>query len=242
MQRDWRLEQTNVPPSGNANSKRPPPRAVAIAISGHRLNQMPESERPRIHSQIAQCFDIVEAAAVEAAGGRPPRFTLVSAIAEGADRYAADLALARGWRLVRPLPFDPERYEEDFADAASKEHYQRLLWASRRVKPVRAEVVAEIGGDAAPYAAVGRALIEQADLLVCVWNGLPPKGPGGTAEVAALMLEKGGLVLWISVGNPSVKLVGPAPLPRAGSFRRKLHEALAQHYQRIARPKEMRVA
>jgi hypothetical protein len=168
---------------------------------------------------------------------------LHSAIAEGADRYAADAALARGWRLVTPLPFSVARYEEDFSDAESKAHYQRLLWASRRVLPVSNELVAKVGGgDAGPYAAVGRALIEKADLLLCVWNGLPPKGPGGTSEVAALMLEKGGLVLWISVGHAGVKLVGPAPLPRAGSFRRKLHEALAERFERVARPAEMRVA
>ena len=168
---------------------------------------------------------------------------LHSAIAEGADRYAADAALARGWRLVAPLPFSAERYEEDFAAAESKEHFQRLLWAARRVSPVDSDQVARLGaGAAAPYAAVGRALIEKADLLVCVWNGLPPKGPGGTSEVAALMLERGGLVLWIQVRQAGVKLVAPAPLPRAGSFRRKLHEALALKYERIARPEEMRVA
>jgi hypothetical protein len=168
---------------------------------------------------------------------------LVSAIAEGADRYAADAALARGWRLVTPLPFSAERYAEDFADQASKEHYERLLWASRRVLPVSQEEVRAAGsGEAAPYAAVGRALIEKADLLLCVWNGLPPKGPGGTSEVAALMLEKGGLVLWIPAQGGATRLVGPAPLPRAGTFRRKLHETLARSFERLPRPMEMRVA
>ncbi len=76
----------------------------------------------------------------------------------GADRYAADAALARGWRLVTPLPFSVERYEEDFPDRESKEHYQRLLWASRRVLPGRRRNWSQrIGGHAAPYAAVGRA-------------------------------------------------------------------------------------
>jgi hypothetical protein len=103
--------------------------------------------------------------------------------------------------------------------------------------------VQALGGDgAAPYAAVGRALIEKADLLLCIWNGLPPKGPGGTSEVAALMLEKGGLVLWIPAEGGDTKLVGPAPLPRAGSFRRKLHEALSRVFPRVLRPPEMRVA
>ncbi|HVZ98752.1 MAG TPA: hypothetical protein VG841_00405 [Caulobacterales bacterium] len=216
-------------------------RTFNVAVTGHRLNQLPESERPRIRGEIERGLDEAEAAARIAAGA-PVRCALYSAIAEGADRYAADAALARGWRLVTPLPFSPERYEEDFPDAESKEHYQRLLWASRRVRPVDPDVVAAIGGDAAPYAAVGRALIEKADLLLCVWNGRPPKGPGGTSEVAALMLEKGGLVLWIAVERTGAKLVGPAPLPRAGSFRRKLHEALALKFERSARPPEMRVA
>ncbi len=217
------------------------PRLVRIAVTGHRLNQLPERQRPRIKAEIEGCLAALEAACARAHGG-PARMTLASAIAEGADRYAADAALARGWRLVTPLPFEPERYEEDFSDEASKAHFQRLLWASRRATPVSAARVEAIGGAAAEYAAVGRALIEQADVLVCVWNGLPPKGPGGTSEVAALMLEKGGLVLWIAIDAAHTKLVGPAPLPRAGSFRRKLHEDLAERFTRIARPPEMRVA
>lgn len=224
------------------SAQRPQPRTLIVAVTGHRLNQLPPAERPRIQAEIARCLEQAEAAAREVNAG-PARCVLHSAIAEGADRYAADAALARGWRLVTPLPFSVERYEEDFPDLESKEHYQRLLWASRRVLPVAEDLVAKVGGGAAaPYAAVGRALIEKADLLLCVWNGLPPKGPGGTSEVAALMLEKGGLVLWISPGAPGVKLVGPAPLPRAGSFRRKLHEALARRFERAARPAEMRVA
>ncbi|MBY0563832.1 MAG: hypothetical protein K2P58_06550 [Hyphomonadaceae bacterium] len=217
-------------------------RPLIVAVTGHRLNQLPEPERPRIQHEIASAIDAAEHAAREATDG-PPRCVLHSAIAEGADRYAADAALARGWRLVTPLPFSVERYEEDFADQESKEHYQRLLWASRRILPVSNELVEKVGGGgAAPYAAVGRALIEKADLLLCVWNGLPPKGPGGTSEVAALMLEKGGLVLWIPAQGGKTVLVGPAPLPRAGTFRRKLHEALARTFGRAARPPEMRVA
>jgi hypothetical protein len=219
----------------------PKSKQLIVAVTGHRLNQLPEAERPRIQAEIARCLDQAADAAREVTGA-PARCVLHSAIAEGADRYAADAALARGWRLYTPLPFSVERYEEDFPDQESKDHYQRLLWASRRVLPVDPEEVERIGGNAAPYAAVGRALIDKADLLLCVWNGLPPKGPGGTSEVAALMLEKGGLVLWISPGAAGVKLVGPVPLPRAGSFRRKLHAALSQRFERSARPPEMRVA
>lgn len=217
------------------------PRNISVAVTGHRLNQLPETERPRIRTEVSRCLAAVEDAAVKILGARA-RFTLLSAIAEGADRYAAEAALARSWRLVTPLPFEPARYEEDFPDEESKAQFQRLLWASHRVTPVSEEAAAAIGGRAAHYAAVGRVLIERAEVLLCIWNGKPPNGPGGTSEVAALMLERGGLVLWISAGGGAVRLVGPAPLPRAGSFRRKLHEALAQSFKRCARPPEMRVA
>ncbi len=217
-------------------------RSLVVAVTGHRLNQLPLGERSRIKADIARALDAC-AEAARAATGEAPRCVLHSAIAEGADRYAADAALARGWRLITPLPFSVVGFSVDKPDRASKEHYQRLLWASRRVLPVPNELVAKVGGGgAAPYAAVGRALIERADVLLCVWNGLPPKGPGGTSEVAALMLEKGGLVIWIPAQGGAAKLVGPAPLPRAGSFRRRLHEALAQSFERVARPPEMRVA
>jgi len=217
-------------------------RALNVAVTGHRLNQLLESERPRIQRDIASALSNAEEAAHEATG-HAAKCVLYSGLAEGADRYAADAALARGWRLVTPLPFSVERYEQDFSDAESKAHYHRLLWASRRVIPVPDELVASVGGgEAAPYAALGHALIDKADLLLCVWNGMPPKGPGGTSEVAALMLEKGGLVLWIPAQGGATSLVGPAPLPRAGTFRRKLHEALAKRFDRKVRPPEMRVA
>ena len=216
-------------------------RTLIVAVTGHRLNQLPEAERPRIQVEIARCLIEAERAA-RLATGAPARCVLHSAIAEGADRYAGGRrALARGWRLTAvavlggaPRRIFPIRTRKSITNAcyglcAGCCRFRMNWWKAG-------------GGGAAPYAAVGRALIEKADLLLCVWNGLPPKGPGGTSEVAALMLEKGGLVLWIPAEGGATKLVAPAPLPRAGSFRRALHEALLARFERIARPPEMRVA
>jgi hypothetical protein len=218
-------------------------RTVIVAVTGHRLNQLPEQERPRIDSEIARALDEVEDASRDVTDG-PVRMTLCSALAEGADRFAAQAALVRGWRLVTPLPFSPERYVLDFENEASVREFHNFLKASRRVSPVPQAAVAALGGgSAAPYAAVGRALIERADVLLTVWNGMPPKGPGGTSEVAALMLEKGGLVLWVPAAEPKpARLVPPAPLPRANTFRRRLYDALTARFERIARPPEMRAA
>jgi hypothetical protein len=89
---------------------------------------------------------------------------------------------------------------------------------------------------AAPYAGVGAMIVAWSDVLVAVWNGLPPKGPGGTAEVAAKMAAQGGPVIWIpsDTGGP-IQLIAPDPdTPMA--------KALARRLPRIAQPDAMRVA
>lgn len=208
-------------------------RTLTVAVTGHLFDQLPPRERPRIKREVALCLAACEAAARKAAGARV-RCVLRSAIAEGADRYAADAALKRRWRLVTVLPFPPQRYLKDFPDAESRAHFQDLLDASTRV--------VQIDRAGKPYAAVGRKLADKADVLVCVWNGRPPKGPGGTSEVAALMLKGGGVVLWISTGKAGVRLVEPDAPARAGSFRRKLRDLLARRFACVERPPEMRVA
>jgi hypothetical protein len=218
-------------------------RPLHIAITGHRLNQLPEEDRPRLRGEIAEVFSSVEAAAAEGCDG-PVRLTLVSAIAEGADRYAAHAAVARGWRLITPLPFQVDRYLQDFSDEESKREFMTYLKLSERVWIVTPEQVAAAGGGgAAPYAAVARELIQKADLLLAVWNGKPPAGPGGTAEVAALALEAGVAVAWLPVGSAApVSLILPAKLARRGSARRGLLDALANRIPRTEQPEAMRRA
>jgi hypothetical protein len=217
-------------------------KSLCVAVTGHRLNQLPEPERPRIAQELARCLEEIEGAAQRAFGR--VRMTMASAVAEGADRYAAEAALARGWRLHTPLPFSIERYEEDFEDEASVNAFQRYLKLSEKVWSMSPEDVAACGeGSAAPYAAVGRALVAQADLLIAIWNGLPPKGPGGTAEVAALMLERGGCVLWIPVeAGVGVRLVAPRRAPRKASLKHTLLLGLKECFEEIRQPPEMRVA
>lgn len=217
--------------------------SVTVAVTGHRLNQLPEDQRPRIARDIAKCLERIEGAA-RSGFGPDAALTLRSALAEGADRYAAEAALKRGWRLISPLPFSVARYEEDFPDDASKAAFRALMAKADRVIPVTpAEVKAAGDGGAAPYAAVGRKLIKDADVLICVWNGKPPAGPGGTAEVAAMMLEQGGGVVWTPIdAGAKVALVAPERPPRQGSRRRTLLDAIAAKIPAIPRPADMRMA
>jgi hypothetical protein len=214
-----------------------------VGVTGHRLNQLAEADRGRIATEIARTIDQIAAAATEAAG--TVAFTLASAIAEGADRYAADAALQLGWRLVCPLPFEIPRYEQDFGDPASVAAFQSYLKRAAWVRPADpASVEAlDFAGGAAPYAAVGHMLVAEADVMIAVWNGQPPKGPGGTAEVGALALMAGKPVIWISTTDArAARLILPEKLPRRGSKLRKVVDGLAQRFDTLPRPDALCVA
>jgi hypothetical protein len=212
-------------------SKRPKPARFAVGITGHRLNQLPPEAHPAIEAAIGYAMALAQAAA-EAANGAPVAAALVSAIAEGADRFAAQRALRMKWRLETPLPFTVDRYVEDFEQEDSQLEFRTLLARSKRVEVSPAAHQPS----PAPYAAVGEMIVAWSDVLIAVWNGAPPKGPGGTAEVAARMADLGRPVIWIpsQTGGP-LRLIVEGPQP-------PLNEQLQARIARVARPEAMRVA
>ena len=216
---------------------------TVVVVTGHRLNQLPEAERPRIARDVARAVEQIGLATREALG-EAHRLVLVSGVAEGADRYAADAALALGWPLWTPLPFSIERYEQDFADQASIDAFQGYIKRADRVWSMTPQAIAAAGDtSAAPYAALARELAALAHIVIAVWSGKPPAGPGGTAEVAALAVEAGSPVLWVpTLETHAPRLVIPKTRPRKGTAKRKLYEALAERYEQIAQPPEMRIA
>lgn len=217
---------------------------LRVAVTGHRLNQLPSERRDAVRTAIGAALAAIGEAAAQAGHGYT-KLTLLSALAEGADRYAAQAALALGWRLEAALPFKIERYLADFADAASRAEFKALLAAARRVFEIDGEALEPGGaGEAAPYAAVGDALVLGADVLIAVWNGQPPKGPGGTAEVCAKALDKGAPVVWLppDAAGPARLVIPTQRPPRSRSFRERLRAALAERFPRTPRPAEMALA
>ena len=164
----------------------PKPRlALAVAVIGHRPNRLQGAE-PEVQVRIAEALTLI-AAAVKAAHEKyaeffapePPALTLVSALAEGADRIAAHVAVERGFGLSAVLPFAIEEYEKDFADAASRAEYRELLAQS-------ASTTILCGArDDQPraYEIVGDTVLDCSDLVLAVWDGGPSAGRGGTTEL-----------------------------------------------------------
>jgi hypothetical protein len=123
----------------------------------------------------------------EAFSPAPPALRFVSAIADGSDQIAAEAALSLGWELQAILPFRREDYRASLADDRARDSFDALLSSASRVL----ELPGDDPSDVEAYVMTGRATVAHCDALIAVWDGLPPRGRGGTAEVVQMAITAG---------------------------------------------------
>ena len=215
----------------NSRSRAPaPPQlpfALTVGVTGHRLGALADVRVVAIRGEIDAALGAIDREALAVFGregalfaASAPVLTLVSPLADGADQMAAEAALARGWRLQAVLPFDRVTYARDFADGEDAKRFAALLG--------QADCVLELPGDpdddTEAYMAAGRATIAHCDLLIAVWDGRPPRGRGGTAEVVHLAVAQGTPVIHVpSDGDQPMALLwsgfDPNVVTRSGDDR-----------------------
>ncbi|MFJ9949461.1 hypothetical protein [Kitasatospora sp. NPDC091207] len=117
------------------------------------------------------------------AGEDRSRLTVVSCIADGPDAWLAEVALDRGARLEVVVPADEYR-----AGLPEWHHdvYDRLLHGAAAVHRI-----GRVESDEAAHMAASELLVRQVDRLLAVWDGLPARGFGGTADVVAYARRQG---------------------------------------------------
>ncbi len=118
---------------------------------------------------------------------------VVSALADGADRWVAEAAVASGFALDVILPFDAETYATDYPEGAERDAMLALLLAAEK----RLILPGERAREAEAYAVAGEAIVAHATLLIAVWDGEPGKGWGGTADVVETAVDSGVPVIQI---------------------------------------------
>ena len=141
---------------------------------------------------------------------------LISALAEGADRLVARVALALGVHLIAPLPLPVAEYRQDFepglTPGASIEFDQLLSQAA--ATPVMSftagnsleAVRTDSNKRAEQYRAVGLFIVQHSDVLIALWDGNEnDNAAGGTGEVVRFKRE--GLPLSVS-GSARASLDG----------------------------------
>jgi hypothetical protein len=154
---------------------------IVVGACGHR-NIDPSN--PRLIAVIEE-----QCAALKMRYRHSP-FLILSALAEGADRLIAKVAMAKlEADLIAVLPMPADEYENDFQTEESKAEFRDLLTRALHVRTV--EVPA---GDAwktpgeprnVQYARAGAMIADQAQVLFAIWDGKGARGTGGTSDLVA---------------------------------------------------------
>lgn len=182
------------------------PFALTVGVTGHRLGAIPAERRAAVEGSIGTAMAMIDTIAARVrdrllATGLfdpgPTHLAIASPLADGADQYAAAAGLSRGWSLHAILPFERGDYAADFIGEDPRETFETLL--------AKADRVLELPGDrrreAESYLLAGRATAAHSDLLIAVWDGAPPRGRGGTAEIVQLAVATGVPVIHIPAGD-----------------------------------------
>ncbi|MDS1268936.1 hypothetical protein RIF23_01365 [Lipingzhangella sp. LS1_29] len=145
-----------------------------IAVTGHRA--LPTTAIPIIARHIRR--HLRERAQVLSDETRGPTgLTGLSCLADGADTLFATELLALGGSLEVIVP--ARTYRDELPDQHHPRYDELLAQATHVHRLAYPESTPQAHLAASQY------MVDHAEELVAVWDGLPARGPGGTADVVA---------------------------------------------------------
>jgi hypothetical protein len=155
---------------------------LVVAVTGHR--DLVATEIPAIEARVRECL-------IGLRDDYPGRLVgVMSALAEGADRLVANIALSLEMPLTVVLPMSRALYQRDFASAESRAEFDRLCLAASDIfelplhEGASSDAVAEPGQTRSmQYAAVGVFLCAHCQVLLALWDGKYNAQLGGTGQV-----------------------------------------------------------
>lgn len=138
---------------------------MRVGITGHRgLTSEVERQVRRLLTEALAAYESADLVGV-------------SCIADGPDTWFAEAVLARGGRLEVVIP--AQKYREGLP-AWHRPGYDDLV---RQAAFVHRTGLTD--SNSAAHMAGGEVLVGLVDELIAVWDGLPARGYGGTADVVA---------------------------------------------------------
>lgn len=171
---------------------------MRIGVTGHRILANLE----KIDAGVEQALRRIE----QEFPGEP--VTVISALAEGADRIVARHVLARaGARLVVPLPLAKPDYLTDFQTAESRAEFLMLLQRAALVEQMPSTATRDQA-----YEAAGEYVLNNSDVLITIWDGETAQGQGGTGEIVARARERRLPIAWVHAGNREPETHRPTSL------------------------------
>lgn len=172
-----------------------------LGVTGHRILAEPAKIRAGVRRGLQRIDETFPGHAL----------TVLSALAEGADRLVAKEVLASPDAiLVAVLPLAQADYLTDFVSAASKAEFLELIGRAHEV----VELPPEPSRDTA-YQSAGDYVVSHSDVLMTVWDGRDAQGQGGTGATVALARRKQIPLVWIKAGNRKPGTMKPTSLGAA---------------------------
>ena len=179
---------------------------IVIGVTGHR--NLPNKEF--IHGSINEVIKRLENRFSKALDRTKYSFKVISPLAEGTDRIAAEevLKLQKSSKYERTsleviLPLSEEEYINDFNGHESKEEFKNLLKKASSIKFLNGSKCRE---DA--YYNTGIYVVDNCDILIAVWNGKPAAGKGGTADIVKYARDRKKWIFWINSENGIISETG----------------------------------
>ena len=166
---------------------------VNVGIIGHRPNRLTASADDIIRKiedvlrGISDRLNTLAAENTDVVSTEKPVIRVLSALAEGADRFGAvalrnvgsDLKTKTETEFCAVLPFVPDEYAKDFAEAASRDEFATMCEKADGVLQLLGERAQEVQA----YEAAGFEILRRSDLLIAVWDRGSSAGRGGTTDM-----------------------------------------------------------
>lgn len=135
---------------------------MRLGVTGHQL--LPAGSEEFIRARLEGAMDGLD------------QLIGISSLAAGSDQLFADVVLNRGASLHVVVPCLD--YESTFVSRGDLARYHTALRAATRVDVLNFSQPSEEA-----FFAAGKRVVDIADAMIAIWDGKPPRGFGGTADV-----------------------------------------------------------
>jgi len=163
-------------------------RKCMIGVTGHRFDTESLTDST-LEQRVTDCLLKIRNANPDC------QFTILSPLAEGADRLVARLAMkVLQAKLQVPLPLPYDLYVTDFSSRQSVEQFKALIGQAEYYYelPMKFGNIRElasgqsvVNNDARnqQYALAGAYILQRVDYLIAIYDGKPEAGVGGTGQI-----------------------------------------------------------
>ena len=195
---------TNEVTAGTTDPAGRIPLCLRIGVTGHRDLCAGDAA---LTDAIAEALTGIDSRRRAGTSATPVGLAIVSALAEGADRIVARLAMLRGASLEVVLPMPPGDYLTDFKSPSSQGEFDTLLAQATTVTEL-----AWAGERDEAYERAGRVIVNRSDVVLALWDGQAARGRGGTAEIVSYAEQQGVPVLRVGIEHSKPSMASSLPV------------------------------